>query len=189
MYLIGGAARTGKSTLAHMLLERKHIAYESVDSIYHMLMFAAPELKIKVKTDQDTNKIKKAQTLYPFLKALIMMKHWEMGNYCIEGDGFLPEQVAKFLEEIPKEKGIENFKLKCIFLGYSTADLKMILENQGHNDWLSYKSEKEQQETFERLLKMSEFLKEGCEKYGFTYIDMAGSYQENLEKAYLTLTS
>lgn len=177
LYLIGGIPRVGKSNLANLILERNKIAYIDTDWIIHMLMFAAPQLEVKVFTELNEDKFKnKAINFYPFLYQFVKYNQPVVENYLIEGDSFLPEHVLALQKE---------FQVKACFLGSSNLQPETLLNNPSKNDWWIKKlSQKQLSDLCEWVQDMSSFLEKECSLYKITYFDVAINYKEQIEKAY-----
>ncbi|MDO8497404.1 MAG: hypothetical protein Q7S61_02560 [bacterium] len=182
LYLIGGAPRVGKSTLAKLILERNKIAYVDADWIVHMLMFAAPQLGVKVFSDFNEHEFKKkAVNFYPFLFQFVKYNQPVVDHYVIEGDSFLPEHVLKLQKE---------FQVKTCFLGTSKLKPETLLNNPSKNDWWIKKLNSQQlNDLCKWIMNMSNFLEKECTTYKITYIDVAKNHREQIEKTYQYLTS
>ena len=181
LYLIGGVPRVGKSTLAQLILERNKIAYIDIDWIVHMLMFAAPQLGVKVCTDMNENECRnKAINLYPFLYQFITYNQPVVDNYVIEGDGFLPEQVSKLKKE---------FQVKACFLGTSDLQPEILLNNPSKNNWIKRLSKQELSELCKGIVNVSKFVKNECSTYKIQYFDISNDYNGQIEKSYQYLTN
>lgn len=174
IYLIGGASRVGKSTLAKMLLTRKGISYIPADLLTHAVNDTYPDLGLR-KNGWDSIPDK----FFPLLKNILLgIKFYEAG-FTVEGDSFFPSHAKELMKEI---------EMKCCFLGTSNINLKDI---RGHSfyDWVGTRPEKEQQELPGWIIEKSNMFKEDCEKYGITYFDMAIEREKTLEAAYDFLIS
>lgn len=177
LYLIGGVPRVGKSILANLILERNRIAYTQTDWIIHMLMFAAPQLGVKVFTEFNKDEFKnKAINFYPFLYQFVKYNQPVVENYVIEGDSFLPEHVSLLQKE---------FNIKACFLGSSNLKPETLLKNPSKNDWWIKKLSPQQlRDLCKWVIDMSSFLEKECGLYKISYFDVAINHREQIEKAY-----
>lgn len=172
-YLIGGVPRAGKSTLAQKLVERKSIAFISTDVILHMVSDTLPDLGLTKPYDEIPTKF------FPYISNLLKHLDSSVGAYTIEGDVLLPSQVVLLQKE---------YKIKACFLGCSRITLQQLEEHIGENDWISELPETEKADLPQWIMKKSIKIKQECDKYGLTYIDMSSdAYEKCLERAYLHL--
>lgn len=175
IYLIGGAPRTGKSTLAKLLVKRDAIPFLSTDVILHMVSDTLPELRL-TKPYADI-----PEKFGPFVANLVKHVQSSHADYAIEGDLLTP----KYVSELQKIHDIRS----C-FLGFSTVTLSGIQEHVGENDWLADLSDADRQSLPGQIMERSRSLQRECEQYGIRYVDMAdGAYDQNLEVAYGWLTN
>lgn len=177
LFLIGGAPRVGKSTLANILLDKNRISYIDTDWLIHMLMYSAPQLGIKTYKNLSLQEFKnKANNFYPFLYQLVKHNQPVLDKYTIEGDAFLPHHVSELRKE---------FKVSCCFIGTSRLTPKILLENPSKNDWWIKKMNSEALEALcEWVMKTSSYLKKECAIYKVGYFDIAGDQKLELDKAY-----
>lgn len=176
LYLIGGAPRVGKSTLANLILEKNKIAYVDTDWIVHMLMFAAPQLGVKVFTKLNEDEFRsKAIKFYPFLYQFVKYNQPVIEQYVIEGDSFLPEHVSKLQKE---------FHIKACFLGSSNLQSEILLNNPSRNNWIKKLTLKQLNDLCNWIMGMSNFLKKECSLYKITYFDISKNYPDQIKKAY-----
>lgn len=176
LYLIGGAPRVGKSTLAKVILQRNKIAYVDADWVIHMLMFTAPQLGVKVFSDFNKSEFrKKAVNFYPYLFQFIKYNQSVVENYVIEGDSFLPKHVSKLQKD---------FQVKSCFLGTSKLNPEILLNNPSKNNWIKKLTPQQLKDLCEWIIDMSYFLKKECFTYKITYFDVSKNYRGQIEKAY-----
>lgn len=173
IYLIGGSIRTGKSSLAHKILQNKKISVISTDVIIGLLM---DYVKPQDPSDLRPYFVKKAENFFPHLKKL-MQANLNMGikDYVYEGDIILPEYVAALREEL---------ELKACFLGFSDINVDLLKEHAGNHQWLDELSEEKLDELPKRIIDTSKYMEEGCKKYGFRYFDLSIDYDQEHELAY-----
>ncbi|OGC58289.1 hypothetical protein A3A70_03300 [candidate division WWE3 bacterium RIFCSPLOWO2_01_FULL_42_11] len=171
IYMIGGAPRVGKSTLARILLKRKRFPYIASDAIFHMLKEAAPQLGV---TDEVSHE-ERAEVFFPYLKRLVHHIQICENDYVIEGDCFLPKQAAALGQD---------HEVKSCFLGVSSMELETILQNRGHNSWIDALSPEKLKELPNWIVDLSALFKGESQKYGVQYFDLSGDYSGVMEQAY-----
>ena len=194
IYLIGGVPRTGKSTLASLILERDRIPCISTDVIRNLLDTAPTRLGITALEESE-----RPETFFPFLLQFLKILQNRYPDYVVEGDIFTPEQVASVKERIT---------LRCIFLGVSDTTVENLAKTDPRLDWVSRLHEDEkaklskaivegnwvarlpaedQANVPDRLTRQSKEVKAGAEKHGFPYLDISPDREKALEEAYHAL--
>ncbi|MDO8638611.1 MAG: hypothetical protein Q7R43_03480 [Candidatus Daviesbacteria bacterium] len=172
IYLIGGSIRTGKSTLAHKILQKKKISVVSTDIIVGLLKdFAKKDF-----SDSRPNFIQKAENFYPYLKEFIRI-NLILGtkDFVYEGDIILPEQVMLLAKE---------YQIKSCFLGFSQTNLDSLKQYIGTHQWLDELSENELNQLPMKIMDTSSFIKDECKKYDLKYFDLSTDYDHEHELAY-----
>jgi hypothetical protein len=172
LYLIGGAACTGKTILSERLLKEKKNPYFCLDYLASAI-------------DRNLHNIPSRQAAYkilPNLEAMLRNIVEVKSNYIIEGDKLLPEQVIKLIQVYP------NQIISC-FLGYSTIDplqkVKAIKQYPSHiNDWTRESSEIDLRDLVTEMLDYSQYLQAECYKYSLRYFDTSEDFSNTIDKAY-----
>lgn len=173
IYLIGGAVRTGKSTLAHKILQNKKISIISTDVIIGLLM---NYVKPQDPSDSRPYIVKKAENFFPHLKKMIKVNTvLGIKDFVYEGDIILPEYIATLSEE---------YKFKACFLGYSEITVALLKKHGGNHQWLDELSEEKLNQLPQRIVSDSKYIEAECKKYGFKYFDLSISYEKQHELAY-----
>ncbi len=155
IYLIGGVARVGKTTLSRRMLEENKIPYIPADllrnSLYHYL-------------NKDLGKWEdRPEFFFPYLSDFIKRSKnkYHFDGCVIEGDIFLPEQIAS----LPQEG------MKCIFLGTGNITLEQIMDND-LDSWVHTMDPENRKGLAEGLMRKSKMFKAEAEKHGFAYFDI-----------------
>lgn len=175
LYLIGGTARVGKTTLASRILERKSISTISTDVWRNVLDSTPPGLGLEGKTREQ-----QLGLFFPYFFRMLKCLNNKYPDYVVEGDLFTPEQIVSLGNEID---------LKCVFLGSSHITLGDLKKIESNLDWVS-KLPPEKQETIpQELMKRSTFFKTEAEKYNFPYFDIYPDREKALDDAYNILFS
>lgn len=127
LYIVGGAARSGKSTLARKLVDELKIPYFSTDQILIGLEKGMPQLGI---THEQTT-LERAPKLWPILKPMLINIYDSEPKYCVDGDVLLPEYIQELVQEIEY--------VKVAYVGYAHIDpqekLRSIKGYDGPNNW------------------------------------------------------
>ena len=170
IYLIGGAPRTGKTTLSNMILKRDRISCLSTDMIRNLLDFSPTKLGI---LDLEYNK--RPEYFFPYFLQFLKILQNRGTDIILEGDIFTPEQLDSIKDRID---------FKCCFLGFSSVKLEDLKKGDPQTDWVSRKSQEEQDKIPGNLVKISNKTKEECSKYNFQYFDVSIDREGTLEKVY-----
>lgn len=183
LYLIGGGARCGKTTLAKKILVQKPgAAYLSGDSFRSALKPVLPAFHTsgvdasnpvayityyKVHTEQAIEEtIKRAEALWPFIERyLTAYKHESDGDLIIESVDIWPQ----FIHRLPMPH-------KAMFMiDTDAAQWKRVTSHLGENDWLTAKGlTPEQIEAWASYnAPRGNQISTLCKKYGYDYKDLA----------------
>jgi 2-phosphoglycerate kinase len=178
IYIIGGAARSGKSIISRKIAVEHRISYLPLDSLKTAFYIGKPELGIDSKKSYKEN----ARKMWPFIKPFIINLIQIGEDYQIEGDTILPSQVYELLQDKKINKSI-----RVCFVGYSNIKpekkLEDIRNNHGNiNDWLQDKTDAYVLSVIKDRIKYSRFLKEECEKYNIQYIDMSKDFNKQIDR-------
>ncbi len=174
IYLIGGAARVGKSNLARLILERQKIPFFSTDAFVLALRDVAPELGVKDQLPYPDLGLK----FFPYLERLVKYLDGSLDNYVLEGEVILPEFVDKLSRD---------YSVRAVFLGNTRITLEQMKKHVGKNDWISGLSKDIQESLVPWIRGNSEFFKQECQTYDQPFFDLGKDYQETLQKAYDSL--
>ncbi|HVT01204.1 MAG TPA: hypothetical protein VHE53_03150 [Patescibacteria group bacterium] len=174
LYIIGGAARSGKSIISRRFTEDFGIPCFSIDLLITVLE-NAPEYKI----GHGQQALPKAEKLWKFVKPLCTNLIYEVDKYLLEGDGLLPKHVAELQEEFPD-------KVRACFLGAveinPNSKLEMIRKWEDLPDaaWTKRYKDEELLRVIERIRDFSIYLKDECRKYSIPYFEM----HDNIDSTY-----
>lgn len=175
IYLIGGAARVGKSNLAQLLLERNKVPFFSTDALVHTLKKLAPDKGITDELPYPEI----GERFFPYLEMLIRHKGFAIRDYCFEGEVVLPSFVSQ----------LKDYKVRAVFLGNSNPRKEELLEFVGQNDWISELSRERQERLPAWIVETSRFFDSECRRLEQPYVDLAKRYEGGIEKAYHILVN
>lgn len=165
IYLIGGACRVGKSTLAKIIFEQHRIPYIPTDilrgSLYNHLN-RPMELWAE-----------RPEFFFTYLKDFIQRANRAYPNGCvIEGDIFLPSQIASIGEDW----------IKCAFLGASHITVEQI-KLCDPNDWVHRLAAERQAGLAESIMINSKLIESEAANHKFAYFDIHPDRNAALEDA------
>ncbi len=180
-YVIGGASRSGKSTLAGKLKRQEGISSFSTDYLMGAFHHGLPELGIRYETDR----MEKCLRIWPFIKALIAVTEMNETGYVLEGDLLLPRLVASLQKEYPE-------KIATCFIGYPDAcpqqRLGMIRANPDKvNPWICRESDEYILGHIRREIEFSRMIREDCQRHGMKFFDTSLHFNSVVDDALLYL--
>ncbi len=170
-FVIAGVPRCGKSIFRKRVLEKYHIPGITTDLLRDGLTEGIPEFGLKREGQSDRQK---AEILWPFLKGILIARHYYGDKLLIEGVNFLPKHLAAF-----KNK---NY-LKICFVGYPHTDpeekLRKINEHTSPDDnWHSTLNNTQLLHLIKIWIKDSLYFEKECRKYGLKFVDLSGQFEE-----------
>lgn len=176
IFVIGGAARAGKTTLARRLEQELRVAGSPTDAIVWMLQSAAPELGIGFPIVPEN-----ADAAIPFViahaQALSMRGARDL---VVEGVAVLPRHVHRMEAAFPA--GVE---CRAVFLGQEQATPASIAVGGG---WAAQGDAEERSKWARQTREVSAVVRQECIDLGLPYFDVGADWGAALESALITLT-
>jgi len=181
LYIIGGAARAGKTKIARRMLDEHNIPLFCIDYIVSGLDQGVPSLGIIGESPTRP----KAEKLWPILRGMLHNIVEEEPHYLVEGDSIWPQGVAKLLKAYHPQ-------IRAVFIGYANTNpqqkLTEIRQFRGDvNDWIQDYSDQYILDLCVEMIEWSQFLQVECKKYDLPYFDVSREFSLTLEKAYTAL--
>jgi hypothetical protein len=180
IYLVGGAPRTGKSILAQRMAGGLQAGWVSTDLLLELLRVKNAEA-IKTQWDASVEAIRAAaEWFFPYLERFVWGASSMADNYVIEGVDFLPEQVMQLSRQYP---------VRSVFLGCSDMTLERFDLSPGRSPGYIRLPESMRRQMAQDVPRWSEFIRRGCERFGYPYVDVAGDFIQRLHAAEAALTA
>ena len=181
LYLIGGAARAGKTLIAQRMLRERLIPYFCVDYFVSAMERGAPELGI---VGESPNK-ERALKLWPRIEPMLRNIVEEEPAYTVEGDALLPKGVASLCEAYAGQ-------VRACFIGYTSTTPKRKLEEirrfgGGVNDWIQHHPDQYVLDLCAHMIEFSQFVRQECHLYRLPYLDVSDDFLDVVGKAYAML--
>lgn len=193
LYLIGGASRGGKSTLARRLLRERHVPYLPLDALCTISHHARPgfdalggELPEPVVCPRHPI-VSRSEQLWPLVRAVAEGALW-VGETCgLEGDVLLPKQVAELRARHPQAE------ITACFLGYAAAEPRDQLQAlrdfaEEWDTWFWKASDEEGLAWVAERVAFSRYLRRECARHGCAYAETAADFLGAQERAFHHLT-
>ncbi|HVN01225.1 MAG TPA: hypothetical protein VMT68_13530 [Caulobacteraceae bacterium] len=183
LYLVGGASRSGKSSLAQRMRERHGAPWFPLDALKMGLFLGAPQLGVHPEHDD----LETADLMWPIVQPLLENLIFDGRDYLVEGVNLRPDAVASF-------RARANAPVRAVFLGYPDIDAaekrRQVAEGAGgYNDWLNRMGEAYITEYIEESRRFSTRLQGDCERLGLAFVDTAGDLDAALALAERILTT
>jgi hypothetical protein len=181
LYLIGGAARAGKTILTQRLFREHHVPYFCVDYLVSALEQGSPETGI----ESEAPNVEKAPKLWPRLVPMLRNIVEVEPQYTVEGDALLPSGVATLMQEYPG-------RVRACFIGYDCTTperkLREVRQFGGHvNDWIQHHDDAYVLALCAEMIGFSQYVRQECEACALPYFDVSDGFAANLERAYKAL--
>jgi hypothetical protein len=182
LYLLGGAARAGKSLLGQRLLRECRIPPFSLDTLAMGLTNGLPEFRF----NPDADALIRGEKLWPIFRAMCVNVLETDVTTAFEGDSILPKHVAELEAQFPG-------RVRACFIGYASVSPKDKLRDirrygGSPNDWLQGSSDDEVLAVIDEMLALSRYLQAECPKRGLPYFDGSVEFNAALERAFRFLS-
>jgi hypothetical protein len=182
LYLLGGAARSGKSIIARHILAGKSIPFLCLD---HLAIGAArtiPELQI----DLDSDDASVGEKIWPLVKSMSGVIIKDKIDYLLEGALLQPKYAYELISEFPAQ-------VRTCFVGYAEAKIVEKFEQVkryggGPDDWMMQFDDDTIRNELERLKTVSKVLRDECKKYQLHYFETSMEFDKSVEKVIEYLT-
>jgi hypothetical protein len=177
IYILGGASRSGKTTLSRRAVSEKEIPYFPLDALFNGLANGAPQLGVAY----NQSFIERAEKMWPIVRPLIKCFSDEERDFLVEGDSILPNQVHELMQS--------GNKIRACFVGYTelSKEEKLALvrkHHQGELDWTKGISNEEMLKLIDEMIQFSKYLKEECARNGIEYFDISHDFEKSREAAF-----
>lgn len=181
LYILAGASRTGKSTIARRCVTQKQIPFFCIDFLTNSLQHI-PSLGIH----HDLPFIEKAEKLWPYAEPLLAGLVCDEPQYLIEGDGLLPKDIYALQERFGDD-------IRACFVGYAHIapqekfdQIRAFATHQ--DDWTHKFSDEALLDKMQGMVDFSAYLEAECGKYSLTYFDCSQDFDGYLERVFEYLT-
>lgn len=166
LIILGGNARSGKTTLSNKLIEN-NFNYISFDELYDFMKEC-----LNINVDKMNHEDKTKIFDYIFNRCIEKVNNNE--NYIIDMYDFLPKDLCKYQD-------VDNVEI--YFLAYPNCTKEEIKYNVIHyakpTDWIAQVNEDYLDECVERFDKRNKLLLEECGKYNMVLIDTKSGNNRN----------
>jgi hypothetical protein len=175
LYLLAGAPRSGKSTIARRFVQETGIPCFSLDFLMMGFARGLPEYGVDPEDDEWTV----AELLWPVVKGMAATVVEEQVDYLMEGVQLQPKHVWELCEELGGE--VRSCFVGFAELGTMTKFQELRAFGGGPDDWLWDLGDRELLREIERLRAFSTRLRNECSKYGLKYFEATGDLQRTVD--------
>lgn len=175
LYLVGGAARSGKSILAGRFLRQHGVPYFSLDYLTNGLVDVLPTVEHQ-RAPHD-----RAERLWPVLGPMLQSIADGEPSYFVEGDALLPDRIAPMVAQ-------SGGRIRACFLGYARGPIAQIARAiRTHpsptNDWTAGASDDEIMALIMEMRSFSRHLEAACGRLGLPYFDSGDGFEAAIQAA------
>ncbi|MCC6443836.1 MAG: hypothetical protein IT210_10325 [Armatimonadetes bacterium] len=183
LYLIGGAARAGKTLITQRMFREKRTPYVCIDYLVSGLDQGAPALDI----DAESPNLIRGEKVWPVLEPMLRNIVEVEPRYTVDGDILFPKYVRQLSAAYPD-------KIRAVFLGYANISAPQKLREirsfgGGVNDWLQDHDDGYILALVEEMIEFSAYLQAECLRCGISYFDTSSDFTEAVDRAYDYLIS
>jgi len=167
LYLLGGTARAGKSTIARQFLTQTGIPFFCLDYLMMGLANGLPEYGV----DPDDDERRVADLLWPVIEPMATAMVENEEDYLLEGVQLLPKHAWALRQKLAGQ-------LRVCFVGFAEVDVPVKLAEIRHfgggpDDWLKELDDQEALANIERLKDISRYVRDECLKYELKYVEIS----------------
>jgi 2-phosphoglycerate kinase len=174
IYIIGGVARSGKSTVSRYISAKSGMPYFPMDILMSSIIDLGNPFSIDYKADSNLT----AHKMWPLTRSIVENIRAYKTDYIFEGISFWPDLLhsLSFKDEI-----------RACFIGIAAADanekVKQLRKSQNEpNSWQNEFSDEELLGQVRNIIRISEILKNDCYRYGFEYFESGNDKGELCEE-------
>ena len=181
LFLIGGAARSGKTLIARRLLSKHRVPCFCMDYFVSALEQGAPELGISGEAPNE----ERARIVWPRIEPMLHNIVEVEPAYTVEGDALWPQGVRALMDQY-------GDAVRACFLGFatSTPDIKLRDIRQyggGVNDWIQDHSDAYILDLMAEMIAFSRYLRDECRALDLPYFDVSDDFTRTVNKAYRSI--
>jgi hypothetical protein len=164
LYLVGGAPRVGKSSLAQRLLELDQIPFLPTDVLRTVLRRVLPELDAIDQDPVDASLL--AEVMYPHIEQAAEVCTEEADCFLIEGFDLAPSHVARL------QAALGQAEIRGCFLGHGSFSVQDLVGYRGPKPQHRGTSQAELGEAAAWIRRRSAQLRAECGAAGVPYVDV-----------------
>ncbi len=160
IYLIGGVARSGKTSIRKRLLNDYKISGLETDSLRTLFELSFPELGIRYQDPPMLN----ARKMSPFIKSFIKSRFFFEDDFVLEGDCVTPNTIKDFKN---------NAQVLSLFVGYPNISLEKKMQQllEKPEGWVENISHDDLKERVKTFISDSKIFRDLCTEARLPFVD------------------
>lgn len=183
LYIVGGAARSGKTSLARRMLAIKGVPWFSLDILRVGLTKGVPALGL----DFDHEDLDEAGRLWPVISEMIGSILFFDADYLVEGSCLRPRDVAALMA------ARADNAIRALFLGFPHISARaklgqMAANGGGGNDWFSPLPKTQKKTQVARMIRDSRQLRGEARAANIPFLDTGEDFLARQAEAIDILT-
>ena len=178
---IGGAAKSGKSTLAEKLCQNKNYNHIPLDYFASSLKHNFPETKItsNVIINEESSK-----NLSLLLSRVINIMNDKEEPFIIDSAHILPKHIIEY---------IDLNKWDIYYIGYPNITkedkFNILRKYDKETDWTRKRTDEELLNTIDKLITLSKEIERQCKEYNIPFIDTSKDLIKDIDNYLSKITS
>ena len=172
LYLLGGAARCGKTSFATEVGARRGVGWLSTDTLRGVVNLHMPLYDRFGGIGRPH--LDEAEAFFPSFERAVSSCAYLADEYLIEGVGFYPRHVARL---------DPSFGCRAVFVGQSSVDLGAIARFESRNAWHRYLDDAQLAALPAWIESWSAALADECASFGYPYVDLSTGFEAGLAEA------
>lgn len=174
-FIIAGASRSGKTTLARRLHEQTGLSLISADALICTFEWVFPDLKIAQAEHFDVTSTNFAKFLVPYIDHMVKFQNMP---FIVDIYHLTPEQVIA--HDLQK-------RYHVVFMGYpritAAEKLQMIRQYKiGHYDWTDEHDDAYMLGSAAKMIAHSQKIEQAAQAAGLEFVDTGTDFEAQLDK-------
>jgi len=174
LYLLGGAARSGKSIIARRVMTAYQLPCFSLDYLSNGMAEVWPELQHDLDTDDATV----GERIWPVVRSIATMMLRTNVHYLLEGASLQPHHAHELVLAFPNQ-------VRACFVGFANADITEKLQHVrqfgGHpDDWMAHWDDALVVQQLEYLKAVSQAIHTACHQRDLPYFETSRQFEQTV---------
>jgi adenosyl cobinamide kinase/adenosyl cobinamide phosphate guanylyltransferase len=174
LYLLGGAARSGKSIIARRVMAQYHMPFFSLDYLTNGMAQVWPELQ----NDLDTDDATVGERIWPVVKSIAAMILRTHVHYLLEGASLQPHHASELILAFPNQ-------VHACFVGFADADITEKFQHVRQfgdqpDDWMAHWDDALVVQELERLKGVSRAIQAECQQLHLPYFETSLQFEHSI---------
>jgi hypothetical protein len=181
-FIIAGASRSGKTSLARRLHDETGYSLISADALISTFEWVFPDLQIRHDGDFATTSASLLKFVVPYIDHMVTYQNIP---FVLDIFHLMPEQVIA--HDLHK-------RYHVVFMGYphrsaqsKLADIRTF--KTGHYDWTDERSDESLLQDIEKMIAHSQQIEQQAAAHGLAFFDTGSDFGGELDKAFDLLMS